>query len=336
MISAIYFKAKQMIEETSMKKITLTALALSVSFAVNANELGDSGFSGEITGIIGMTSETSNFNTDEKKKTGNLNSKGESESGLTAAPLGQLRYTFGSGNNHQVFAGTSREDVAVGDFVLEFGYQIGFGESSSLALSYLPSMGGETWADPFVIGEDRKVTDFSSNAFRVKYENILDSNLSADLAYYSIELDEEKSGGSYKPLDRNGNGTYSKFTYAYPLSSNSILEPSFLYKSFSADGKVMSNTEYGAELAYKAFYGRHAFALSGQYTTTSFDEAHPLANKKQKDNNFGVFGAYEMDNLMGWENVSFNALTGYDVTTSNIEFYETSEFIVGVGATYKF
>ncbi|MEZ9336784.1 DUF2860 domain-containing protein [Vibrio splendidus] len=324
-----------------MKKLTLTTIALSVSFAVNANELGESGFSGEVSGLIGMSSETSNFNTDTKKKTGDLNTKGESDSGLAAAPLGQIRYTFGSGNNHQVFAGTSRDDLAVGDFVLELGYKHGFGENSSIAFSYLPSMGGETWADPFITGGDREVTDFSSNAYRAKYDNILDSNFSADFAYYTIELDKENSGmfqtgSAIKSLDRDGNGLYSKISYSHQLSSNSILEPSLLYKTFSADGDAMSNTEIGTELTYKAFYGRHAFALSGKYSSVSFDDTHVFFNKKQKDSKFGAFGAYEFDKLMGWENVSFNALAGYDVTTSNIEFYEKSELIVGVGATYKF
>ncbi|CAK3844387.1 DUF2860 domain-containing protein [Vibrio crassostreae] len=324
-----------------MKKLILTAIALSVSFAVNANELGEPGFSGEVSGLIGMTSETSNFNTDTKKKTGDLNTKGESESGLAAAPLGQIRYTFGSNNNHQVFAGTSREDVAVGDFVLELGYKHGFGENSSIAFSYLPSLGGETWADPFIVGDDREVTDFSSSAYRAKYDNILDSNFSADFAYYTIELDEESSGSfqtgsAIKSLDRNGDGVYSKISYTHQLSSNSMLEPSLLYKTFSADGDAMSNTEFGTELTYKAFYGRHAFALSGKYSSVNFDGTHAFFNKKQKDSKIGAFAAYEFDKLMGWENVSFNALAGYDVTTSNIEFYEKSELIIGVGATYKF
>jgi len=323
-----------------MKRLTLTAIVLSISAFANADQLGDNGFSGEITGLIGFTAEQSNFNTDEKKKTdGELNTSGSSESGFTAAPLGQIRYTFNDRN--QLFVRTSREDLAVGDFVLEAGYTRAIGEHSSLTLSFLPSLGGETWEDPFVINQDREITDVSSNAFRINYANILNSNISADLAYFTKELDSEQSGklssgDVISALDRDGSGIYSKFTYRYGINETSMFEPSLLYKSFSADGDAMSNTTYGVELSYKKLTGRHAFAISGNYEATSYDAQHPTFNTTQKDHTFGMFGAYEYDQLFGWKNVSFNAIAGFDITSSNIAFYESSEIIIGTGITYNF
>ncbi|MGF1911549.1 DUF2860 domain-containing protein [Vibrio kasasachensis] len=316
-----------------MKRLTLTAIALSISAFANADQLDDNGFSGEITGLIGFTAEKSNFNTDEKKKADNeLNTSGSSESGITAAPLGQIRYTFDDRN--QVFIGTSREDIAVGDFALEAGYTRAIGEHSTLTLSFLPSLGGETWEDPYVVDQDREITDVSSNAFRVNYTNILDSNFSADLAYFTKELEKEASGDA--SLDRDGSGIYSKFTYHYGINETSMLEPSLIYKSFSADGDAMSNTTYGVELSYKKLTGRHAFAISGNYETTSYDAQHAAFDITQKDHTFGMFGAYEYDHLFGWENVAFNAIAGFDITSSNIAFYESSEIIIGTGITYNF
>lgn len=324
-----------------MKKLALTLLSISISAVTHAGELGQPGFDGEVTGMVGFSSGKSNFNTDTESKTGDLNTEAESESEALVAPLGQVRYTFGEGNNHQVFFGTSREDVAVGDFVLEGGYKFGFGEKSSLAFSYLPSLGGETWEDPYVTGK-RETTGVSSSAFRVKYDSILDSNFSADVAYYTYDVDSEKSGTGFgngtalSSLDRNGNGIYSKFSYTHFLDDTSVLEPSVLYKSFSADGSAMSNKAYGFELAYKKHLDRHAFVLSADYTKTSYDSTNAVFNKTQEDSEYGVFAAYEYDKFMGWDSVAFNAISGYEVKSSNIDFYNENEILVGVGLTYKF
>ena len=326
-----------------MKKTKIAFLALAVAASTNAfsGQLGEPGFSGELSLLAGYGYSKSNFNTDTKNKSGQLNTEGESESSAIFAPLGQVRYTFGSDSSHQVFLGTSRDDIAVGDFVLEAGYKFGVGENSSIAISYLPSLAAETWKDPFVTGS-RETTDVSSNAVRFKYDNILDSAFSSDIAYYTKEIDEEESGSglnggtAIKQLDRDGSGIYAKLSYSHLLNDYSAIEPSFTYKSFSADGKAMSNAMYGTELAYKMFVGRHALAASVNYSKTSYDGKNSAFNKTQEDSTYGAFVAYEYDKLMGWDNWAFNGIAGYEVTSSNIKFYNENELIMGFGASYKF
>lgn len=48
------------------------------------------------------------------------------------------------------------------------------------------------------------------------------------------------------------------------------------------------------------------------------------------------FAAYEYDNLMGWEDVSFISFAGYGSSSSNIEFYNESEYLMSIGVNYKF
>ncbi len=324
-----------------MKYFSLTALALSVSFTTQAGELGSKGFEGEITALMGISSKTSNFNTDEKVKTGALNTEAESDSEFLIAPLGQVRYTFGQQNNHQLFLGTSRADITEGNFFAEVGYKFGLGQRSAIAFSYLPSLGGETWADPFVINQAREETDLTSHAFRIKYDNILESAFSFDLAYYTVDIEDELSGvnqtGSLvQSLDRNGNGLYSKLTYTRPIGQSALFDAAVLYNSFSADGDAMSNDKLGLELSYKTFIKRHAFVLTTRYKQISFDDIHPIFNQEQEDDKFSLFAGYEYADVMDWKNVSFNALVGYDMTSSNIEFYESSGYIAGIGLSYKF
>ena len=324
-----------------MKYFTLTALALSISFATQAGELGSKGFEGEVTALMGISSQTSNFNTEQKVKTAPLNTEADSDTEFLVAPLGQVRYTFGANNAQQVFLGTSRSDIVEGNFLLELGYKFGVGQRSSLSFSYLPSLAGETWADPFVIDQERKETDVSSNAFRIKYDNILDSAFSADIAYYTVDIDDEESGiaqtGSLiDSLDRNGNGIYSKFSYSRPMGRSALFDAALLYKSFSADGDAMSNDLLGLEVSYKRFIERHAFVVTAKYKQTRFDDIHPIFNQEQDDDTFSLFAAYEYANIMNWKNVSFNAIVGYDMTSSNIDFYESNGYMAGIGLTYRF
>lgn len=72
-----------------MKKLALTLLSISISAVTHAGELGQPGFDGEVTGLVGFSSGKSNFNTDTESKTGDLNTEAESESEALVAPLGQ-------------------------------------------------------------------------------------------------------------------------------------------------------------------------------------------------------------------------------------------------------
>jgi hypothetical protein len=98
----------------------------------------------------------------------------------------------------------------------------------------------------------------------------------------------------------------------------------------------MSKKTYGFKLAYKKHLGRHAFALSANFTKTSYDSLNTVFNTTQEDREFGLFSAYAYDKFMGWENIALNGITGYEVKSSNIDFYNENELIVGIGLTYKF
>lgn len=323
-----------------MKKnlVCLSVLAGLMSFPTLAELSEESGFGGKIALLTGVMSSESNFNMDTKTKNGPLNSAGSSESEFLTAPLGELTYTFGSNNDQQIFFGTSESDVAVGDFALELGYAKEFESGMVVSASYLPSIiGGETWEDPYLTGTERKATDITGNAYRLQLDGIMGSDFSADLGYYTSEVDNDLLAAQDKDLARDGNGIYTSFSYDHFLSETSMLSPAIIYKSFSADGKAMSNTGYGLELSYQRVMGNHALSVSAEYMNTSYDAANSkLGNVKRKDNSYGIFAAYEYKDVMGWENWNAVSLLGYDVQSSNIAFYDEKEYLVSVGVSYEF
>ncbi|WP_375748444.1 DUF2860 family protein [Vibrio sp. HN007] len=325
-----------------MKRQIALSAALGILSLPAAAGFGNPGFSGELTLMGGYTSSESNFNTDNKTKTGDLDTGGESDSSSAFLPLGQLRYTFGPGAVHQVFAGTSRADVVQGLVALELGYKVALIPDSYIAVSWLPSvMDKETWADPFITGQARKETDESGNAFRIQYDNILATGASVDFAIYEKDIEEELSGtdgfaSSSNLLDRNGDGVYGKLSWKMRPDRATIIQPSIKMNKYDAEGDAMSNTRYGAAITMIRFFRRQSLALTADYASTDFDKENPVFNKTQENSELGFTLAYEYGDLLGIHTLAFTALVAYSDVDSNIDFYDESNLFTGAGISYKF
>ncbi|CAK3752095.1 DUF2860 domain-containing protein [Vibrio crassostreae] len=315
--------------------IKITLLALSVATAPAFAKLADEpGFSGEISINTGVTSSTSNFNTDADSKISSTNQKASSESSFLVAPLGNIAYTFGEKLNHQVYTGTARDDVATGTVVLEVGYKYQLESGMVIDASLLPTiMSGETWADPYNTTSARTKTDETGNAFRLKLSNIVGSAFSLDMAYATKDVEEDRVE---EALKRDADTFYLKGQYRQPISRTMMLVPSLIYQSSDADGDAASFEQFGGEVSLFGGMGRHQYALTAGYNQRSYDASSITFQKKRSDDNINLFAAYEYDQFMDWENWSFVSLAGYGTSDSNITFYDESQYIVSVGLNYKF
>lgn len=317
-------------------KIKYTLLALSVAAAPAFAKLADErGFSGEISINTGVTSSTSNFDTDANSTISSNTQKASSESSFLVAPLGSIAYTFGEKLNHQVYTGTARDDVATGTVVLEVGYKYQLKSGMVIDASLLPTiMSGETWANPYAEGVARSKTDETGNAFRLKLSNIAGSAFSLDMAYATKDVDSDLVG--YEELKRDADTIYLKGQYRQPISRTMMLVPSLIYQSSDAEGNAESFEQFGGEVSLFGGMGRHQYALTAGYNQRSYDASNPIYDKKRSDDNINLFAAYEYDQFMDWENWSFVSLAGYGTSDSNITFYDESQYIVSVGLNYKF
>lgn len=323
-------------KKTILSTLILSSLASGTAFA----ELGEEGISGEVSLNAGFASETSNFNTDGEANNTSRN-EADAESQVLVAPLGNVAYTFGSDLDKQVFLGTAREDIAVGNFVLELGYRQELESGMVVGVSFLPTvMAGETWSDPYALNTKRETTDITGNAYRLSLSDIAGSNFSLDLAYGTQTVDNEKSGSTVpaeqSALARDAKTIYMKGEYKYGLDATSALIPSATFVSHSADGSAMSYNAYGVELTYFKAYQRHQVGLTAGYTNRSYDGSNPVFDKTRSDDKYSLFAAYEYDQAFGLENWSFISLAGYGKSASNIEFYNESEYLISVGMNYRF
>ncbi|MEJ2763341.1 DUF2860 family protein [Photobacterium sp. MCCC 1A19761] len=293
------------------------------------------GLSGEIGFLLGESEVRSNFNTDHAVKTGDLNSEGKSETEEITTIFGQLRYDFG---DHQLFAGTSDEDIVRGVFALELGYRYTLAPESHLSLAFLPSVvDGKTWVDPYLVNVARQETDVSGNALRLQYDV---SIFSADLIVYERELDRERSGQQLnvprQSLVRDGDGYLARVAVGLPLGSTSYLEPALIYRDDNAEGKAMAYQRLGVELTYHFSMGPHQFALDGRYARSEYDAVHPVFGKTRDEDHFSTVFTYEYQDIAGWQGVSLLAMAMYQQTDANIAFYDQDTVSMMVGATYTF
>lgn len=294
----------------------------------------EEGISGEIALTTGFVSSTSNFNTEGEDTITSVHQKGSSDNGFMAFPLGNIAYTFGQELNQQVYAGTTRQDVATGTVVLEVGYKYQFESRMAIDVSILPTiMSSKIWADPYVENIARTETDASGNAFRFKVENISGSNFTIDSAYATKDVDNDDV---IEELKRDADTIYLKGQYRLPLSRTSFVLPSIIYQSSSADGKASSYDQYGAEVSFFKIMQRHQLVLTAGYNQRNFGADNPIYGKTRKDDKLSLFAAYEYTKFMDWQDWSFISFAGYSSTDSNITFYDESEYIVTVGLNYKF
>ncbi|MDD9179852.1 MULTISPECIES: DUF2860 domain-containing protein [Aliivibrio] len=292
------------------------------------------GISGEIALTTGFASSTSNFNTEGEDTISSEYQKGSSDNGFMAFPLGSIAYTFGQELNQQVYAGTTRQDIATGTVVLEVGYKYQFDSRMVVDVSILPTvMSSKTWANPYLVDSARTETDASGNAFRFKVNNIAGSNFTIDSAYATKDIENDDV---VDVLKRDADTIYLKGQYRLPLSRTSFVLPSVIYQSSSADGKASSYDQYGAEVSFFKIMQRHQLVLTAGYNQRTFGAENPIYTEIRKDNKLSFFAAYEYTKFMDWQDWSFISFAGYSSTDSNITFYDESEYIVTVGLNYKF
>ncbi len=315
-------------------RLTLLPLAFIVSTA-QAQLAETAGFSGEVSLNAGFVSSESHFNTDNSSTINSLDESAESDSSFIAAPLGNAAYTFGHQLNHQVYAGTTRSDIAIGTLAFQLGYKYQLDSGTVLDFSYLPTiLEGETWQNPYLTNQTRKTTDEGGNAFRFQINRFLDDNFNLDLAY--ADKDVEKDTVTDPSLARDAKIYHIKGDYRIPLSRTSMLQPAFTYIYHDADGDAESFNSYGLDLSWFQFINRHRVALTAGYTVKDFESASATFGKTRNDDKLSLFAAYEYKNVFDWDNWSFISLAGYSSTDSNITFYdENSEMLERKVFTYK-
>jgi hypothetical protein len=256
----------------------------------------------------------------------------------------KLSYTFDS--RTELFAGRELVDAVRFDFTQQVGVRQELNDKSNVSAAYVFSgIPTKVWEDPFVQGQKRTKTDRDSQGIRLTYGDILGSRAQLQYTYRKIDIDNERSGqflgltpAETKLLKRDGDEQSIRAGYLFELGDKESLLPEVIYVNDDRDGDAVSSEQWGMQVTYANRGERFNLALTGSYVFSDFDKRHPIYGKTREDDNWG-FGASLFDKRLlsslgkdWWA----TATAGYYQTDSNINFYNSTLWTVGVGAMYRF
>jgi hypothetical protein len=311
----------------------------------------ESGFSGYIEILGAYISTNSQLNTDsDNKKTDSLDNSGERVNNFRPLPLGLIRYTFAE-KRTQLFMGVLPENVAQGQFFVEAGARHILSNGTGLRASVIPytPIEQETWEDPFVVGQNRKRTDINSYGFKLAAETILGSGLTVKYGWVRQTIDDEKSGtfllsqpnsfltaGDLDDLDRDAYFHRLTTQYSIQIAPRMRLTPILRYTRSDADGDSNSFHALTPELSF-AYFGKQLQAsVNVSANTEWYDSKHPVFDKTRREFNPGLFAILGYKDPFGFKNFRIDWFNAFFKSNSDIDFYDSTNFITAIGLGYSF
>ena len=311
----------------------------------------DSGFSGYIELLGAYISSNSQLNTDNKnERTDSLEKSGRRVANFRPLPLGLIAYTF-TEIRTQLFLGVLPETVVQGQFQVEAGVRHDLLDGTSLRASAIPitPFEKETWEDPFVVGQNRKETDITSYGFKLAAENIRASGIGLEYRWIQQKIDNEKSGtflisqpGSpltpedLDDLERDSKSHRFSAEYSFELMPRMNLKPILRYTREDAKGSANSFHALTTQLSFSYLGDKwRAFAnviAKGEW----YDDTHPVFDKTRRDFNLGLFAIFAYKDPFGLKDFRIDWLNGFFMSSSNINFYESTNYITALGIAYNF
>ena len=311
----------------------------------------ESGFSGYIEILGAYITTNSQLNTDsDNKKTDSLDSSGERVHKFKPLPLGLIRYTFADIRT-ELFAGVLPENVAQGQFMVEAGARHMLSDGTGLRASVIPltPIAQKTWEDPFVIGQDRQRTDIDSYGFKLAAETIMGSGLTVKYGWARRSIDDEESGtfllsqpGSLltpkdlDDLDRDADFHRLTTEYSFQIGRRMRLTPILRYTRGDADGDANSFHALTPQLSLLYFGNQLQASVNVSAKAEWYDSKHPVFDKTRRDFNPGLFAVLGYKEPFGFENFRIDWFNAFFKSNSNIDFYDSSNFISAVGLGYTF
>lgn len=310
----------------------------------------ESGFSGFVSlGASVMSMESNLISGNDLGELGqevipSIHEKPDSETSVSSAINGDLRYTFGS-TRTQIHAGTMLEDFIRFDFSTLLGVRqivpgVGI-VGASYVFSGIPT---EVWEDPYLENTNRTETDRDSSGARLSWERIFGTMFQARYMYRNNEIENELSGSDpsivnpdeARLLDRNGNVHSAEIAYLHIIEQGHFLNPSMKYIRHEMDGDARSKDQLQVKLTHTIKLEKFLFNTNATFGISEYDEVNPIYAKKQKNKNFGLaLNLFYLKpfNLEKWSIMT--VLAGYK-ETSNIDFYEGQVSMLNVSAVYRF
>jgi len=310
-----------------------------------------SGFSGYMELLGAYLSTNSQLNTDNKnKRTDSLDKSGKRVDKGRPLPLGLIAYTFADIRT-QLFLGVLPESVVQGQFQVEAGVRHDLFDGTSLRASAIPitPFEKEAWEDPFVAGQNRKETDITSYGLKLAADNIRASGIGLEYLWMRQKVDKERSGTfllsqpnspltpeDLDDLERNSKSHRLSAEYSFELMPRVNLKPIFRYTYEDAEGNAHSFHAVSTQLSFSYFGDTWQAFVNGFVKGEWYDGTHPVFDKTRRDFNLGLFAILGYKDPFGLKNFRIDWLTGFFLSNSNINFYESTNYLAALGIAYNF
>ncbi|WP_087020186.1 DUF2860 family protein [Thaumasiovibrio subtropicus] len=320
----------------SVPVATAIALFAQPSYA-QATNTDDGQFYGNIGLYVGMSGERNALSTESNSLLPSLGITPDSDSEAVFIPMWDLNYRW---TQHEVYYKTDIVGMA-SDFYTQLGYRYYLTESSYLAVGYVPGLlTKEAWADPYAVGVERQETDLSVNGWVFNYHGAFGTPYNLEIALGQREIDDEQSGQqagfNTDALSREGDLLYAAVSREHALSEIYGLEWEVHYLTADMKSDAMANDRIGGEIEMTAQFGRQITKFGVSAARQDYDGINPLFNQTRKDTHIGLSATYIYAAPFNWQSSAFVARAGWDETRSNIDFYDSEEWLVTVGMNYRF
>ena len=311
----------------------------------------ESGFSGYIELLGAYINTNSQLNTDsESKRTDSLDKSGERVDKVRPLPLGLIAYTFADIRT-QLFFGVLPENIVQGQFQVEAGVRHDLSDGTSLRAAAIPitPFKEETWEDPFVVDQNRNKTDITSYGVKLAAEKIRGSGVNLKYRWIRRKIDDEKSGtfllsqpgSSLTPEDlddlrRDSNSHRLSAEYSFDLMPQMRLKPILRYTREDAKGNANSSHALAAQLSLSYFGDRFQAFVNAVFKGEWYDDTHPVFDKTRWDYKLGLFAILGYKDPFGLKNLRIDWFNAFFVSNSNINFYESTNYVTALGIAYDF
>lgn len=256
----------------------------------------------------------------------------------------ELTYTFAD-TRTQIIAGSQLEDVLRFDSSNVLGIRQELPDQSCIGLFYaFTPMATSVWADPYVVGTDRKKTDRTAEGLRVGYDGILGTRLETELTWRKVTIDSERSGEAMALpasdaalLDRNG--TIYSGKLSYPLifqQMRHIVVPTLEITRHDLDGEAMAFDRFGVMISHAFNTQDYSLATNLYHARAGFDGGNPLYGVTQKDDIYGASFTAIRKAFLGAPRMNLVGTIAHFDNDSNIDFYDSRITMASLSVIYRF
>lgn len=340
----------------TMKK-TAIALALSTIAlpALALNELPqEKGFSGFVNlGASGGSVESnflakiSGINVDLSDDTiYNLGQPDDKDIVVPAVAF-EFGYLFGN-KKTRIALGNDLSDFLQFDRATRLSLRHDFDRIGRLQVAFLNSTGmpTEVYEDPYQTGSSRGTSDFTSTGGRITWDKILNSQFEFKASFKENDVDKERSGEDQKLglnsaqrqlLERDGDVTRVELGYMFSINNNEhLIRPSVSYIDRDLDGDAMSQDGYEVAISWNWNGDDFRWVNNAFYQSLDGDAVNPIFNDVNDADRYGISSQLFFPGLFGLEKWTPNLTFAWAEADSDIDFNDTSLWIIGAAMFREF